>query len=512
VNTFAAIALAAAVLVIFAIGAAAERVVLRRRIRAEKAGALDILKNARADARRLMQEARAKEAILLSEGRTTLEAERTRQNEAHETAMRLLQEENTALRSRGDALDRRAAALDERERDLRERAAALESREADARRRLEEAARLPEGEARALLLSRLERELVEEEAQAISSSLARRRETARAEAAEVLSLAVQRYAGEQTPSLSTTVLPLPDASWKARIIGREGRNIRAFEAATGVSVLMDDVPGAIVLSCFDPARRDAAAAAMERLIGENRINPAAIEEALRVVAADGDARSVRAAEDAVEELNLSHVPLDLLRALGRLRFRTSYSQNVLRHSVETARIAGMLAQELGLSGETARRAGLFHDIGKALPPERGANHAEAGADLLKAAGEEEDVVSAVRGHHREAGPFGAYAAIVAAADAVSAARPGAREGNAEEYLRRNTLLEETAHAEPGVAKAYAMEAGRELRVFVEPEKIGDAEALVLARKLASRLGRVLPGGAPLKIAVIRETRAVEYAR
>jgi ribonuclease Y len=311
--------------------------------------------------------------------------------------------------------------------------------------------------------------------------------------------------------VTTVPVHLPDETMKGRIIGREGRNIRALEMATGVTVIIDDSPGVVVLSSFDPIRREIAKVALERLVADGRINPALIEEMADKVTAELDDLILKAGEEAVAALRLARVPLDLLKLLGRLKFRTSYSQNVLRHSVEAAHLAGLMAPEIGLDPEIARRVALFHDLGKAVDHEVQGRHADIGADLLAQAGESETVVAAVRAHHGDA-PGGAYAALAAAADAITAARPGARAETTDLFLQRMENLEGLAKAEPGVVRSLAMQAGRELRVFVEPTAVDDAAAIQLARRIAQRVEEQLDYPGQIKVTVIRETRCVEYAR
>jgi ribonuclease Y len=501
------------------LGAAGYAVYARVRGISSRRQAADMLKKAVRDARTLRHEAELAARDYAMRGRETLEAERREHRKELQAVAARLEEravqvdrDAERVRSREAACDAREAAAAEERRSLEERSAEVGRREAETEARREALAGVTPAEARAEILEKTERELAEERAGLVRKMQAEARAEAEAEARRLVTTAIQRYAAEQTASVSTTVVRMPEATMKGRIIGREGRNIRALEAATGVTFLIDDSPDAIILSSFDPIRREIAKTALERLIESGRINPALVEEAVKQATADIDKLTVRAGEDAVEELNLARVAPDVLRPLGRLRFRTSFSQNVLRHSVEAATLAGMMAAELGLSVETAKRAALFHDIGKALDAHAGERHAEAGAALLRKAGEPPAVVNAVLAHHGEAGEQDAYALLTAAADAITAARPGAREGNAQEFLRRMERLEALAAAEPGVARALAMQAGRELRVFVTPEAMDDAAAILLARKLARTIEQNLDYPGQIKVTVIRETRCVEYAK
>ncbi len=382
----------------------------------------------------------------------------------------------------------------------------------EGRARLKRAAGMHNGEAKVEYLKQ-----VQQEAQQEANSLAHQIiEEAKAKAEEkakrIISVAIQRYAGEHTFENTTATISLNGDEIKGRIIGREGRNIRAFEAATGVTVLIDDTPGAVLLSGFDPVRREVAREAMVRLIEDGRIHPSRIEEIVEKVKAEMDETIVRLGDEAVMKAGVAPVHLEALKLLGRLHFRHSYSQNILDHSVEVAHLMGIMAAELGLDVQSAKRAGLLHDIGKAVNHEIEGPHAVVGADLIKRYGESDAIVNAVASHHNDIPPIGPLGILVGAADAISASRPGARSENMTTYLKRVGDLEKIAAEFQGVEKAYAVQAGRELRVFVQPEAVNDEQAFSLARSIATRIENELQYPGQIRVTVIRETRCMEVAR
>ena len=325
-------------------------------------------------------------------------------------------------------------------------------------------------------------------------------------------MAIERYAADQVNEITTCTVHLPNDEMKGRIIGREGRNIRSLEAATGVNILIDDTPEVVVISGFDPLRREVARITLERLINDGRIHPGRIEEVVEKVQEEIDETIRQAGEAAIYELGLQGVAPELVRTIGKLKYRTSYSQNVLQHSIEMGHLMGNMASELGLNPIIARRIGLFHDIGKALTHEVEGSHAIIGADLIKRHGEEQLVVNAVAAHHHEVEQESAYAILATAADAMTAARPGARSETTEIYLKRLEELEEIANTYRGVEKSYAIQAGRELRVLVEPGKIDDNEALIMARNISRQIEDRMTYPGQIKVTVVRETRCVEFAR
>jgi ribonuclease Y len=313
-------------------------------------------------------------------------------------------------------------------------------------------------------------------------------------------------------SATTHTLTLPSEEMKGRIIGREGRNIRAFEAATGINVLIDDTPQAVVLSGFDPVRREVARLTLEQLVADGRINPARIEEEVAKARIAVEAMIKQAGEDAVFELGLQKVHPDLIELLGRLKFRHSFSQNVLDHSIEVAELEGRMAAELGLNQRVATRIGLFHDIGKAVDNQMQGSHAAIGAEILRKHGESEEVWRAVACHHHEVEPITVYGALAGAADALSASRPGARSESMDLYLQRLEKLEAIANSFPGVDKSYALQAGREIRILVQPDRVSDDEAVALARQVTKKIEAELQYPGQIKVTVVREMRTVEYAK
>jgi ribonuclease Y len=416
----------------------------------------------------------------------------------------LLRSENQ-LRQEKESLDKRAIELDVEHREL--------SRLVKLRReQLANSAKLTETEARTQLLKE-----VEQEALADANTLTRHiLEDAKAAADEkarrIISIAIQRYAGGVTSETTTATIALPGEDMKGRIIGRDGRNIRAFETATGVTVLIDDTPNAVVLSGFDPVRREIAREAMQQLIADGRIHPTRIEEIVAKVAQEMETNIVQLGEDALHKTGLQPMDPEIVRLLGRLHFRLSYSQNILSHSIEVAQLTGLMAAELGLDADVAKRAGLLHDIGKAVSHEVEGPHALSGAEIIKRLGESDMVVNAVASHHNDVPAISPLGALISAADAISASRPGARAESMTTYLKRIEDLEKLALAFPGVEKCFAVQAGRELRVFVQPDKITDEDSFLLARKLASKIEENLHYPGQIKVTVIRETRCIETAR
>ena len=404
------------------------------------------------------------------------------------------------------ALMKRAAALADQEQDL----AQLEHQ---SRQQLQHLSGLSAADARETLLKRIEQETLRD-----ANTLARHiLEDAKAKAEEkarrIITMAIQRYAGEHTFENTTTSISLSGGDdIKGRIIGREGRNIRAFEAATGVTVLIDDTPNSVLLSGFDPVRREVAREAMLRLIADGRIHPTRIEEVVAEVSKEMDQMIARLGEEAVTKAGLRPIAAEIANLLGRLHFRHSFSQNILDHSVEVAHLMGLMAAELGLDIESAKRAGLLHDIGKAVTHEVEGPHAVVGAEFLRRYGESELVINAVASHHNDIAPVGPLGILVSAADAISASRPGSRSESLTTYLKRMENLEKVAASLPGVEKAFAVQAGRELRVFVHPDQVDDEQAFALARSLASKVENELQYPGQIRITVIRETRCVEVAK
>ncbi|HEY6166422.1 MAG TPA: ribonuclease Y, partial [Verrucomicrobiae bacterium] len=378
--------------------------------------------------------------------------------------------------------------------------------------RLQEVARLTEAEARAQLVAEVEQTALRDAADVTRKIVDCAKAQAEDKARRIISLAIQRYAADHTFETTTSTISLTDPELKGRIIGREGRNIRAFEAVTGVTVLIDDTPNAVVLSGFDPVRREIARESMQRLILDGRIHPTRVEEVVAKVTQEMDENISRLGHEAINKLGLPPMHDEIVRLLGRLHFRMSYSQNILDHSVEVAHLTGLMAAELGLDVASAKRAGLLHDIGKAVSHEVEGPHAIVGADLIKRHGESPVVVNAVASHHDEVPHDGPLGIIVSAADAISGARPGARSETMTTYIKRLEDLERLSLSFPGVEKAYAVSAGRELRIFVQPDKITDEQAHALTRNIVRRIEDELQYPGQIRVTVIRETRVVEFAK
>jgi len=362
------------------------------------------------------------------------------------------------------------------------------------------------------LRQRLVAEVKHEAAEEARRLLEESRENARKQAAYIITSAIERYAADHVAETTVSVVDLPDEAMKGRIIGREGRNIRALEVATGVDLIIDDTPEAVIISAFDPIRRQVARLTLERLMADGRIHPARIEEVVEKVKRELDETIHQAGVDAAFEVGITDMHPELLKVLGRLKYRTSYSQNVLRHSVECAILCGLMAAELGADQRIAKRAGLLHDIGKALDHQLEGTHISIGVDLLKKYNEPEAVINAMEAHHEEVEARSLEAVLVQAADALSAARPGARREMLDNYVNRLTKLEEIAESFEGVEKTYAIQAGREIRVVVVPEKIKDSETIFLAQDIAKKIERECTYPGHIKVTVLRETRAVEFAK
>ncbi|HCE60974.1 MAG TPA: ribonuclease Y [Janibacter terrae] len=422
-----------------------------------------------------------------------------------------LDAETSRLRQREDRLLTDSEGLAARAERLDTQRAELKRRQASIQTELERIAGLTTEQARAEIVEDAERTAKLQAAQLARDIEQRARRDAEREARNIIVGAIQRIAAEQTSESVVTVVHLPSDDMKGRIIGREGRNIRAFEQISGANLLIDETPETVLVSCFDPVRRETARIALEELVADGRIHPQRIEEVYAKAQRTIDEEIRHAAEDALTEVGIVDLHPNLVPTLGSLAYRTSYGQNVLKHLVESARIAGLMAAELGLDVATCKRAAFLHDIGKALTHENEGPHALVGADLLRKHGEHEDIVHAVEAHHNEVEPRTVEAILTQAADAISGARPGARRESLEAYIERMQSLEKIALRRAGVARAFAMQAGREVRVMVEPEKIDDAAALVLAREIAKEIEDTLTFPGQIRITVVRESRATATA-
>jgi ribonuclease Y len=478
-----------------------------------------LLKQAERDAETLRKEA----AIEAREKAHAIAAE-TEQRVRERREEMLALEQQLAEKTR--ALADRLTASDRLEQDLRDRERALAARDetlaaavskaeelvAERQRELQRVAGLTADEARDLLLRTLEAEVRRDAANLVKRLETEARETAAARAQQIVADAIQRSAAEHAIETTVSVVDLPSDDLKGRIIGREGRNIRALETATGVELIVDDTPGAIILSSFDPLRREIARQAIERLIGDGRIHPARIEEVVEKVKNDMEETVRREGEAAAFELGLYDLHPEVLRLMGRLKFRTSYGQNVLNHSKEVAFLAGIMAKELGLNAHVATRAAFLHDIGKAIDRDLQGTHLELGLEFLRRHGEPEPVLQAVAAHHMDIDWPSVESMIVQAADAISAARPGARRDILESYVKRLEKLEGIADSFKGVSKAFALQAGREIRILVESDHVSDEETVWLSKDIARRIENELEYPGQIKVTVIRETRAIDYAR
>jgi len=451
--------------------------------------------------------------------REAWEKEEARRREELERSERRVSERSDSLDRKFDLLNQRDVQQEARSRELDGRESAVESRgeelkrlEERARARLEELAGMSADEARKRLMEGMQDEARAEAANSVREIREEAQRSAQREARLIITQAIQRMAAEQTAEMTVSVVQLPSDEMKGRIIGREGRNIRAFEQATGIDVIIDDTPEAVILSGFDPVRREVARISLERLIEDGRIHPGRIEEVVEKARGEVDQGMVEAAEEILYELGIHNVHPEIVKVLGRLRFRTSYGQNQLVHAREVALLAGMMAGELGLDVAGTKRAALLHDVGKGLTHEHEGTHVELGHALCKKFGESPLVLNAIRAHHDEEPHHFPETFLVTAADAISGSRPGARREMFESYVKRLEKLEEIATSYPGVERCYAIQAGREVRVMVEPEKVTDQEMAQLSEAVARRFEEELQYPGQIKVVVIRETRAIDFAR
>ena len=418
-----------------------------------------------------------------------------------------------------EALDKRTAAMERKEEDLKRRTETVEARLDELEQlkmrqteKLETIAAMSKEDARAVLLKQVDDELTHEKAMKISAYQANMKDECDQIARDLVGQAIARCAADATGEATVSVVPLPNDEMKGRIIGREGRNIRALETATGCDLIIDDTPEAITLSSFDQTRREVARMALERLIADGRIHPARIEETVEKCRRELEIQMKREGDKAVMDLGVHSLHPDLVKLIGRLKYRTSFGQNVLSHSIEVAWLAGLLAGELGVNVQLARRAGLLHDIGKALDHEIEGSHVQIGVDICKKYRENPQVIHAIEAHHGDVEPKTTLAFIIMAADAISAARPGARRENMESYIKRLETLEALCNGFEGVESSYAVQAGREVRILVQPDKVSDDQVILLARNVAKKIENELDYPGQIKVSVIRESRATEYAK
>jgi ribonuclease Y len=495
------------------------RLAARRMTAEAKRRAAKTIEDAERAGETIRREAEIAAREKLLQARTEHEqAARKRRTELEALERRLTQKEDN-LDKRGDEVARHERDLGQTERALALREKAVEQQQDELagmveieRKRLEQIAGLTAQQARDELVKAMEDDARIEAAHIVKRIEDEAREQANKQAQRIIGMAVQRSASDYVSETTVSVVMLPNDEMKGRIIGREGRNIRALEMATGVDLIVDDTPEAVILSGFDPYRREVARVSLERLIGDGRIHPARIEEVVEKVKAELDQRILHEGESALLELAIPGMHPELVRLLGRLRYRTSYGQNVLQHSREVAFLAGTMAAELKANVQVARRAGLVHDIGKAIDREMDGTHLQIGIDLLRKFGESEDVVHAMACHHGDFDPQTVEAVLVTAADALSAARPGARREILETYVKRLEKLEEIASGFKGVQKTFAIQAGREIRIIVDSGKLSDEQSLWLSKDIARKIEAELTYPGQIKVTVIRETRSIEYAK
>lgn len=514
------IVLFVAIAVVFAyVGYFSRKVIAEKKVKDAETKAKEILEEAKKAAQERRREVELEIKDQLLRMRQDFEQQtKDRRQELFELEKRLgLKEEN---------LDRRVALLEKKERELdsksenvrryedniKAKEAQLNNLIAEEKLRLEKISSLSPEEAKQILLSRLGEELNNEKAVIIKRAEEEIRSVADKKSKEIISLAIERCAAEHTVESTISVVNLPNDEMKGRVIGREGRNIRALEMATGVDVIIDDTPEAVTLSAFDNVRREIARLALERLIADGRIHPGRIEEIVEKIKKEMDEKIKEEGEKTVFEVGINSIHPELVRLIGRLKYRTSFGQNALQHSKEVAFLLGTIASELGLDFRLARRIGLLHDIGKSVDHQIEGTHAKIGADLAKKYGESPEVIHAIEAHHEEQEARNLYAILAVAADAISAARPGARRETLETYIKRLEKLEAIANLFKGVEKSYAIQAGREIRVIVQPDKISDADAVNLSREIRKKIEEGMEYPGQVKVTVIRETRAIEYAK
>ena len=459
-----------------------------------------------------------KREALLEAKEEILKAKNDHEREVRERRSELQRQEHR-LQQKEENLDRKTENMEKREEQLAAKLLRLDETQAQAEQlkqdqldALERISGFTSEEAKHYLLDQLEADVTHESAMKIKEIEARCKEEADTKAREIISLAIQRCAADHVAETTVSVVPLPNDEMKGRIIGREGRNIRTLETLTGVDLIIDDTPEAITVSCFDPVRREIARLALEKLILDGRIHPARIEEMVEKAKREVDATIKAEGERAIFETNVHGLHPELVKLLGRMRYRTSYGQNVLNHSIEVSHLAGLLAAEIGANVTEAKRAGLLHDLGKTIDHEVEGSHVQIGVELARKYRESENVIHAIAAHHNDIEPKTIVACLVQAADAISAARPGARRENLENYIKRLETLEEITSSFAGVEKSYAIQAGREVRIMVKPEAVSEDQMVLLARDIAKKIEEELEYPGQIKVNLLRETKAVEYAK
>jgi ribonuclease Y len=489
-----------------------------------------IIAQAKIDAEQVRATAKAEAENKAREMELKAKADQVKLREQFDKETELFRKEmrdhETRLTKREDILDKKLDTLSVKERHLEEMEVRLTNRQklveskdeqmtkvlAEQRERLLQVSGMNVDQAKEAVLKRIEDETRHDCGELIQRITDQAQEEAKDKSRQIILQAIQRYAAEQTSDHTVSTVEIPSDDMKGRVIGREGRNIRSFEKTTGVDVVIDDTPGVVVVSCFDPVRREVARISLERLVQDGRIHPARIEEVVAQVSKEMEEELIKVGKEAVQEANLPGIPKAVMPMLGRLSYRTSYGQNVLKHSLEVAYLSQTIADELGLDGQLARRCGLLHDIGKAMDHEQEGGHPQIGMDFLKRLNEPEAVLNATVAHHGDVPPTTPYTWIVMAADAISASRPGARRESLERYVKRLQELEELAKTFEGVRQAYAIQAGREIRVIVDAKLVDDKSAMKVARDIAKKIELDMTYPGEIKVTLIREVRAVEYAR
>lgn len=512
-----------AIVLIIAVGAVAGAVAFFMGVNHRKKVAETEIGSAEEEAKRIVNsaykeaEAKKKESIL--EAKDEIHRLREKSEKENNERRKDIQRHERRIQSKEETLEKKIENLEKKEERVSRKQKAVEEELAEAERIknshlevLESISGYTKDQAKTELLARMDEKLTHEKAAKILDYEQQLKDDCDKKARNIISLAIQRCAADHVAEATVSVVPLPNDEMKGRIIGREGRNIRAIETITGVDLIIDDTPEAITISCFEPVRREIARVALEKLVSDGRIHPAKIEEMVEKARKEVEATIKQEGERTVIETGVNGIHPELIKLLGRLRYRTSYGQNVLQHSIEVCYLSGMIAEELGLNPTIAKRAGLLHDIGKALDHEMEGSHIEIGVDVAKKYKESESVVHAIAAHHGDIEAKTVVACIVQAADAISAARPGARQENLENYIKRLQKLEEVANSFEGVESSFAIQAGREVRIMVNPEVIDDDRMVLLAREICEKIESDLEYPGQIKVNIVRESRAIEYAR